>query len=138
MAREPTSASPRRYQRFLTGLFRVGFVLSILIVSVLLLLPGDDLPKLRLWDKFCHLVAFMEIAVLGLLGYRGGRSVLFVTVGTIALGGLLELAQHVIPGRSTDLLDFLVNGLGVLLGYGLARLLLRFWPAESTTDSAAR
>lgn len=138
MTRQSVSGPLQRYRHILTAVIRVGFVLSILVVCVLLLLPGDELPKLRLWDKFCHLVAFMEIAVLGLLGFRGPRAALFVTVGTIALSGALELAQHFVPGRSTDLLDFLVNGLGVLLGYGLARLLLRLWPVESPAGSAGR
>jgi len=138
MARETTSGPLHRYRHILTALVRVGFVLSIIVVCVFLLLPGDALPKLRLWDKVCHLIAFMEIAVLGLLGFRGRRAALFVTVGTIALSGVLELAQHFVPGRSTDLLDFLVNSLGVLLGYGLARLLVRLWPVESPAGSAGR
>lgn len=134
MARESPSDLLQRRHRILTGLFRAGFALSILVVCVLSLLPAEELPKTRPWDKISHLIAYLEIAVLGLLGFRGRRSWRVVTVGVVALGGVLELAQSVVPGRASDLLDILVNAAGVLLGYGIARLLLRIWPVEGGTD----
>lgn len=134
MARESPSLLLQRHHRILTGLFRAGFVLSVLAVCVLSLLPAEELPRTRPWDKISHLIAYLEIAVLGLLGYRGPRAGWAVAVGVVALGGLLELAQQFVPGRAADLLDFFVNTLGVLLGYGIARLLLRFWPMESGVE----
>jgi VanZ family protein len=133
MARESPSLLLQRHHRILTGLFRAGFVLSVLAVCVLSLLPAEELPRTRPWDKISHLIAYLEIAVLGLLGYRGPRAGRAVAVGVVALGGILELAQQAVPGRASDLADFLVNALGVVLGYGIARLLLRIWPVERGT-----
>lgn len=136
MARASAADLFQRHHRLLTWLFRIGFALSVLLVCVLSLLPAEELPKVRIWDKFSHLIAYTEIAVLGLLGYRGRRAGWIVAAGVVALGGVLELAQNAVPGRSTDLLDFAVNTLGVVLGFGIARLILWIWPTEPAPGPA--
>ena len=108
-------------------LYRVGFVLCILTVSVLSLLPEDELPDVSLSDKISHFIAYSVIVTFGLVGYRGVKAAILVVVGAIALGGSLEIGQLFVPGRSGDMLDFVANCIGVVAGVLLARLVLMVW-----------
>jgi len=119
-----------RHEGTLRILGRLGFAISILTVCVLSLLPGQNLPRLLLSDKISHLIAYTEITALGLLVFPGRRQTAAVIAAVIALGGVLEVAQHFVPNRSTDLLDFAVNCVGVLLGVAVARLVMRLRPAK--------
>lgn len=136
MALNPLQNLLQRYDRPIQLLCQAGFAASIVVVCLLSLLPAEELPKVRNWDKFFHLIAYMEIAAVGLIGFRSGNWKLRIVVGVIALGGVLEIAQHFVPGRSADPIDFVVNGLGVLLGFLFARLILRSWPTTNGQYSA--
>jgi VanZ family protein len=93
-------------------------------------------PHVRLSDKICHFIAYCETAAAGWLAFRAAPAQKLVLPGVIALGGAIELAQHFVPGRSMDILDFTVNCLGVLAGYGLARLIETIWPAPAGSARA--
>ena len=120
-----------RHDTQLRALCRLAFALSVVTVIVLSLLPGALMPHFRLSDKICHFLAYCETAAAGWLAYRLAPGRKLVLPGLIALGGALELAQHFVPGRSTDIVDFTANSLGVLAGYGLARLAESVWPAPA-------
>lgn len=136
MALYPLQDLMRRHDRAIRQLCRIGFAVSIVVVCVLSLLPADALPKVRIWDKIGHMIAYTEITAIGLLGYWGRNAALWIVAGVVALGATLEIAQHFIPGRSMDLADFAVNGLGVLLGYLFACVVRRYWPATSERPGA--
>ena len=90
-------------------------------VMVLSLMPtAVPLPTTG-WDKSNHFLAFM---VLGWLGMRAfpGRT-LAVLTGLLAYGGLIEVLQSLTPSRVAEWGDLLADGLGLLLGTGLAALL---------------
>lgn len=106
----------------LRKLCRAGFAISIFTIVVLSLLPGDDLPDIDLSDKIGHFLAYAEIVLIGLLGYPRRTAAIAVLAGVAALGGVLEIGQSYVPGRSTDIADFAVNCLGILAGYAAARL----------------
>jgi VanZ family protein len=125
-----------RHDRRLRSLCRLAFALSIVTVTVLSLLPGAYVPHVRLSDKICHFIAYCETAAAGWLAFRAAPAQKLVLPGVIALGGAIELAQHFVPGRSMDILDFTVNCLGVLAGYGLARLIETIWPAPAGSARA--
>jgi VanZ like family len=114
-----------RHDATLKGLCRVGFVLCILTVTVLSLLPGDVVPKVGLSDKVSHFIAYTATAAFGLLGYR--TAVLQIAIGVIGLGGAIEIVQIFVPGRSADIIDFIVDIVGVAAGVALARALLPLW-----------
>lgn len=121
-----------RYETGLRTLFRTGFAASVLLVVVLSVLPQEVVPVFRISDKVAHFIAYAAIAALGVLGFQGaaGR----VAIGVVALGGALEVVQAYIPGRSPELLDFVVDVTGVAAGYLLARLLRPLWTRRG--DSA--
>lgn len=60
------------------------------------------------WDSGLHFVAYAAIAALLWLGTEG-RAPLAVTGAVIALGGLDELRQLFVPGRSAELADFFAD-----------------------------
>jgi len=114
-----------RHDATLIRLCRKGFALCILTVTVLSLLPQAVMPKVGISDKLSHFIAYTAIAAFGLLGYR--TAVLRIAIGVIGLGGAIEIAQIFVPGRSADIVDFVVDVVGVAAGLVLARALLRLW-----------
>lgn len=60
------------------------------------------------WDKVVHGVFFSAIAILLWLA-TAGRWPFLVAFAVIAIGGLDELHQLTLPGRSAEWADFLVD-----------------------------
>jgi VanZ family protein len=82
------------------------------------------------WDKVAHGVTFSAIAILFWFSANGRRPVLVALV-VIAIGGLDELHQIILPGRSADWADFLVDFLAAAGAIGLLSLLIRVpWVAD--------
>ena len=112
-----------------------GFSTAVLI-SVLTLLPGDELPQCYLYgnlsfDKIVHLALFMLLSITNLGGfikqykYRGFRykPKYFVAILCVTLALVTELFQSLVSLRTMELADFVANLTGVLLGYLLFRLI---------------
>lgn len=95
---------------------------------VLFLLSGaqgvgglDFLPQA---DKLVHLGLYAVLG--GALAWGRGRSGAalphwLLVVAGIAYGATDELHQLLVPGRSASFFDFLVDGVGVILGYAVLR-----------------
>ena len=111
--------SPRRIARVL-------FLLAAAVVTVLSLLPQQDLPKVGVSDKIEHLLSYFVLAILGSFAVRERRSLLYLFVLLCAMGGVIELLQAFSPGRSPDIVDAVVDGAGaaagVLIGAAFARV----------------
>ena len=95
---------------------QIAFSAGVLAVIALSLLPNESLPEIGMWDKLNHALAYGVLAVLGGLGLKGWRSVLMMGIGLVVLGAGLELAQSVIPDRSSSVYDALANFVGVTFG----------------------
>lgn len=82
-------------------------------------------------DKLAHFAAY---AVLGLLLARGqhlsGVSVGLVLVLGSVIGGLDELYQATVPGRSPEVGDWVADTLGVVAGVSLFHGWIRARPAR--------
>ena len=65
------------------------------------------------WDKLAHFAVYGAITALLWLG-AGGRAPFTVVAVVIAIGALDELHQVDVPGRTADMVDFLVDGAGAL------------------------
>jgi len=93
-----------------------GAVICALVIAVLSLLPGNDLPSQTLNDKLNHFIAYGVL--MGLVVLARGRMALIAAMGlVIAYGLALEGLQGVMPyGRSASWLDVLANTGGVLIG----------------------
>jgi len=104
-----------------------GFLLLLIVaVSYLALTPqppaGVDLG----WDKLNHLAAFMALALAAWLGFPASRSTrLVVLCALLAFGGLIEVLQSFVPGRSSEWGDLLADAVGIASGAIVAAALLR-------------
>jgi VanZ family protein len=105
-----------RYRRLW---FVVGLILAGLIAYVCLV-PGKDLPDIHLWDKLEHALAFAALALwFGCVVVR--RDILWLGLGLVAFGGLIEILQGWMGlGRDADIRDLLADALGITAGLLLA------------------
>jgi VanZ family protein len=102
-------------------------VLLVVVVSYLALTPTPLEGSESALDKVGHLMAFTALAFAGYLGFptsRGTRTALLF--GLLAYGGLIEVLQLIVPGRSSEWGDLLADGIGIALGAGLAVFVFRF------------
>ena len=100
------------------------------VIAVGLLTPGPRLRRMNPPTDWiaaaAHLVLFLVLAALlyRSLAREGVRQPVIPAFGIACLyGALLELAQVPVEGRSLEALDFVMNGLGALLGAAGARAL---------------
>lgn len=100
--------------------WRWAFALCLLVVLALALMPPRPYMPTTGWDKANHVLAFAALAVLGRLSYPGRTAA--VLLGLLAYGGLIEALQALTPYRTADLRDLLADGIGLLLGWQLTRL----------------
>ena len=114
--------------KFLPGVRRAGawlFVPALAVVAWGELTPNPPhvINDLFGWDKAEHFTAYFGLSLLASLGWGLRRSLVWVLLGLIALGGALEIAQGMV-GRDVDWHDELANSLGAALGMALAILYL--------------
>lgn len=90
-----------------------------LVVTILTLLPGKDLPEVQLvnFDKFAHFGVFFLLEWLYLRwktwGPNLGLSVVSISLIVISYGGLIEILQGTLyTDRYADLFDFIANASG--------------------------
>tara|TARA_R110001592_G_scaffold363396_2_gene687696 strand:- start:116953 stop:117267 length:315 start_codon:yes stop_codon:yes gene_type:complete len=91
------------------------FVIYTAIVTIASLYPGSNENVANL-DKVTHLLVYYIFAVFAYRMLANKKYYLHVCVGIIAYSGLIELAQHYVPGRDMSALDGLANIAGVVLG----------------------
>ena len=110
-------------------------LLWAVIVAVLLLLPGDDLPKKELFkgfDKVVHVLLFgiLSFLFVSIWEQRSSnidwRIILISFLVSFVYSTLLEYLQNFIPGRQYDLIDLLANSTGIVLGLTIWRIKNKF------------
>ncbi len=103
-------------------------LLWTLIVSILTLMPGRDLPEIHIvnFDKIAHLGVFALLEWLYLNWICLGRRInkpLAITLACIVYGGLIEVLQGTFyTDRYADIWDFTFNALGCLGGWAFFSL----------------
>ncbi len=102
-------------------------LLMALFITVMSLLPANNLPSLGVSDKIEHaaayaLLAFWFASVMGRWDY------LYLFLALLAFGGGIEIAQGLMGlGREADLLDLAADAAGSVVGLGLAATPLGRW-----------
>jgi len=108
---------------FLPWMRRIGKVMfwpALIVVAWGELTPHP--PRLAgpfQWDKLDHFIAYFGLSLLATLAWGLRRSLLWVFLAVVALGGSLEIIQSFV-GRDAEWGDFLANDLGAMLGLALA------------------
>lgn len=105
--------------RVFSALAAIGIAV---IIAYLSLMPVENSPAPKLWDKLNHFIAYVGLAAPLALALHPRRWVwAFLAAG--AYGIALEFAQALgEAGRQASTLDAVANFLGALLGAGLIRV----------------
>jgi hypothetical protein len=108
-------------------LWKLGGLCLALAVLVLSLLPVEQLPQVRVWDKFQHMLAYVALALwFGSITPR--RRYAWIAAGLMAYGAFIELLQGWMEqGRHADLSDLGANATGIAAGLLLALTPLGRW-----------
>jgi VanZ family protein len=102
-------------------------LLLLVVVTFLALTPKPPEGVESGLDKVAHLLAFTSLAFSGYRGFPACRGICSAVVtGLLAYGGLIEVLQVFVPGRSSEWGDLLADGIGIVFGIGLAAFVLRF------------
>jgi VanZ family protein len=104
-------------------LVRFIYVLSLWLFwpGVALIVWGEltphppDLSSILGWDKFQHFIAYFGLASMATVVIGLHRRLVVAILGIIFLSGLLEILQA-FTGRDPEVLDFIANCLGALVG----------------------
>jgi VanZ family protein len=108
-----------RAKRFLFWLWCAGW-LAVLVAS---LRPLQHLP-FGVSEKLAHFATYAAMSA-GVAGFcHDARAVRRWAALAVLIGGTVELAQRLVPMRTTELGDFLANAAGVGFGAALALLWL--------------
>ena len=83
------------------------------------LTPHPPKAAALLWDKAEHFIAYFGLTLLASLAWGLRRSLIWVFLGLVALGGAMEIIQSFV-GRDAEWDDFFANSLGALAGLGVA------------------
>lgn len=112
---------------FLPWVRRAGAWLFWPAVAVVVwgeLTPHPPAAAALLWDKAEHFIAYFGLTLLASLAWGLKRSLVWVFLAMVALGGALEIIQGFV-GRDAEWGDFFANDLGALTGLTMAVLYLR-------------
>ena len=110
---------------------RAAFWLATVAVLVLTLLPAEHLPAkgpFNFWDKAQHALAFAVLTVLAFLAWPQTAMRWTLILSLVALGGAIEVAQHLTGWRHGEWADWAADAAGVVL----VALLARAWRAPHT------
>ena len=107
---------------------KLAFWICFIAINALALSPAPYLPPLEIfnwWDKAQHAIAFGTLAVLAVLAFPGVSN-LRIGLLLIAHGVLIEVLQYFTGYRFGDWQDAVADGVGVLVGLAMARV-MDFW-----------
>ena len=123
--------------------YPVSLVLIAAIWTVCLIpIPETPLNDVPMMDKWTHFVMFgvLSLCIISEYVYRhrkpkGWNVALVGMLLPFAMGGMIELAQAYCTGgnRSGDIMDWLADGIGVLIGAAIGSLLV-YYRARARKD----
>ena len=110
-------------------LIKYLYYFSLIALLILYLFPGSligylfygdfgtqpDLISNPIGTSINHALAFLYLAMLGLISYMRDKRFNQNTIFLISLSIILELFHYVIPNRSFEFLDLFANLLGTLI-----------------------
>ena len=105
------------------------YALASAILLYLCLAPSHDLPKINLWDKEEHAIAWLVLTATGLvLSPHRPRAIATYAFG---LGVFVELAQWAMGfGRDADWHDVAADSLGIAVAFLIYFPVVLLWPTR--------
>ena len=110
--------SPENFQRTV----RILAALTVAMSAAVLYVGGAQPVAVGLfpapWDKLAHLLTFAVVGMAAGLagGMRGWRMALCCLAGALLVGGMDEVHQAFLPGRTASWADLAADAAGGLLG----------------------
>ncbi len=115
---------PRSNMRLLLALaLRLAPWLCVPTIAILSLVPGQARPHTGLPGQAEHFLAYLMTALVLGCQARNLTSRITLAIALCAYGGMLEVLQIWIPGRSAQVIDFAASSFGALTGVLLSALL---------------
>ena len=113
------------------------------LLFTLTTLPSQSVPSVGVNDKIEHLLAYFVLSFLLYLTLLvqkksvllKNNALLFTLLLIFAYGILDEVHQLMIPGRSCELLDFLADLSGGILGVISLKIMIHFHKFQESTTS---
>ena len=99
----------------------MGWVLILLVVYLSLSPEPPELIEFQQGDKLGHLVAYLSLMLWFANIYPGRNQQISLTAAFLAMGAILESLQALIGHRTFQYSDMVANGVGVFLGWLLAK-----------------
>ncbi len=91
--------------------------ISLIIVLVVTLMPGNGKIAGNILDKIVHFLIFFFLAINITYSFQKSPKLYFYLFLAVILGGLTEYLQQFVPGRNMDWVDGIADTLGVILAY---------------------
>lgn len=125
-------------RKYPVSLFLIAAIWTVCLIPI----PETPLNDVPMMDKWTHFVMFgvLSLCIISEYVYRhrkpkGWNVALVGMLLPFAMGGMIELAQAYCTGgnRSGDIMDWLADGIGVLIGAAIGSLLV-YYRARARKD----
>ena len=125
-------------RKYPVSLFLIAAIWTVCLMPI----PETPLNDVPMMDKWTHFVMFgvLSLCIISEYVYRhrkpkGWDVALVGMLLPFAMGGMIELAQAYCTGgnRSGDVMDWLADGIGVLIGAAIGSLLV-YYRARARKD----
>ena len=125
-------------RKYPVSLFLIAAIWTVCLIPI----PETPLNDVPMMDKWTHFVMFgvLSLCIISEYVYRhrkpkGWDVALVGMLLPFAMGGMIELAQAYCTGgnRSGDVMDWLADGIGVLIGAAIGSLLV-YYRARARKD----
>lgn len=125
-------------RKYPVSLFLIAAIWTVCLIPI----PETPLNDVPMMDKWTHFVMFGVLSLCIISEYvyrhRKPKGLDVALVGMLlpfAMGGMIELAQAYCTGgnRSGDVMDWLADGIGVLIGAAIGSLLV-YYRARARKD----
>ena len=104
-------------------LARMALSIATIAITVLALMPAQQVPVTTSWDKLDHWLAFFTLALLAEHAFPQQPFWRRIALCLVAFGVGIEIAQWFTPDRDANAMDVLADSIGIA-GYGAVRQLV--------------
>lgn len=105
-------------------------LISVILVLIGILMPGDDVPSVGIphLDKVVHCGMFGFVTLCFYWDYykalKKAPHLWITLVSVVVFGGMTEIMQAYVPGRSCDYRDLIADTIGVILATVVAKWII--------------
>ncbi|CAO4145593.1 VanZ family protein [Methylorubrum extorquens] len=112
----------------ISRLARLATPIAVLAIAVLSWLPGSQRPHTGASGQVEHAVAYALTAAGIVVGFP--QRILAIALASIGVAAVLEIGQLWIPGRTSQVIDFLASAGGAIVGLTITYLVCSRWTSQ--------